>query len=258
MAMNRIMGTEAQKMQDYAREQIGRAEQRGISFPEDVKEDIFRYADLIGEEDKVRSLVRNLARATEASQEERVNDILYGAEMEIRDLPDETIGRLELLDYGYTADDMVPLRKEAALEYHRTGSKIYCLESDGSKGEYASRKMIQAHDGLFGMEVQEWQRRNDYDREDDYNYGEDFGNPLQEPMRVVDRDEALRFYDAGANIYLITTFSRPVPAIERMEIERGPEHYQLPSTEWERFHNLEWEMKKYQQIQSLREADLLL
>lgn len=258
MAMNRTMGTEAQKMQDYAREQIERAERRGISFPEDVKEDIFRYADLIGEEDKVRSLVRNLARATEASQEEQVNDILYGAEMEIRDLPDETIGRLELLDYGYTADDMVPLRKEAALEYHRTGSKIYCLESDGSKGEYASREMIQAHDGLFGMEVQEWQRRNDYDREDDYNYGEDFGNPLQEPMRVVDRDEALRFYDAGANIYLITTFSRPVPAIERMEIERGSEHYQLPSTEWERFHNLEWEMKKYPQIQSLREADLLL
>lgn len=258
MAMNRIMGTEAQKMQDYAREQIERAERRGISFPEDVKEDIFRYADLIGEEDKVRSLVRNLARATEALQEERVNDILYGAEMEIQDLPDETIGRLELLDYGYTADDMVPLRKEAALEYHRTGSKIYCLESDGSKGEYASREMIQAHDGLFGMEVQEWQRRNDYDREDDYNYGEDFGNPLQEPMRVVDRDEALRFYDAGANIYLIMTFSRPVPAIERMEIERGPEHYQLPSTEWERFHNLEWEMKKYPQIQSLREADLLL
>ena len=258
MAMNRIMGTEAQKMQDYAREQIERAERRGISFPEEVKEDIFRYADLIGEEGKVRSLVRNLTRATEESQEEQVNDILYGAEREIRDLPDETIGRLELLDYGYTADDMVPLRKESALEYHRTGSKIYCLESDGSKGEYASREMIQAHDGLFGMEVQEWQRRNDYDREDDYNYGEDFGNPLQEPMRVVDWDEALRFYDAGANIYLITTFSRPVPAIERMEIERGPEHYQLPSTEWERFHNLEWEMKKYPQIQSLREADLLL
>ena len=258
MAMNRIMGKEAKKMQDYAREQIERAERRGISFPEDVKEDIFRYADLIGEEDKVRSLVRNLARATEESQEEQMNDILYGAKMEIRDLPDETIGRLELLDYGYTADDMVPLRKEAALEYHRTGSKIYCLESDGSKGEYASREMIQAHDGLFGMEAQEWQRRNDYDREDDYKYGEDFGNPLQEPMRVVDRDEALRFYDAGANIYLITTFSRPVPAIERMEIERGPEHYQLPSTEWERFHNLEWEMKKYPQIQSLREADLLL
>ena len=56
MVMNRIMGKEAKKMQDYAREQIERAERRGISFPEDVKEDIFRYADLIGEEDKVYSM----------------------------------------------------------------------------------------------------------------------------------------------------------------------------------------------------------
>ena len=260
MAMNRIMGTEAQKMQDYAREQIERAERRGITFPEDVKENIFRYADLIGEEDKVRGLVRNLARATEQSNEEQVQDLLYGAEMEIRELPDETIGRLELLDYGYTADDMVPLRKEAALEYHRTGSKIYCLGTDGSKGEYTSREMILEHNGLFGMEAEEWQRRNEYDRDFDYgyNYTEDPEYSLQEPMRVIDREEALRFYDAGASIYLITVFPRPLYVTERMEIERGPENYQMASTDWERFHNLEWEMKKYPQIQSLREANLLL
>ena len=260
MAMNRIMGAEAQKMQDYAREQIERAERRGITFPEDVKEDIFRYADLIGEEDKVRSLVRNLARATEQSNKEQVQDLLSGAEREIRELPDETIGRLELLDYGYTADDMVPLRKEAALEYHRTGSKIYCLGTDGSKGEYASREMILEHNGLFGMEAEEWQRRNDYDRDFDYGYDytEDPEYSLQEPMRVIDREEALKFYDAGANIYLITVFPRPLYVTERMEIERGPENYQMASMEWERFHNLEWEMKKYPQIQTLREANLLL
>ena len=61
-------------------------------------------------------------------------------------------------DYGYTAEDMVPLRKAAALDYHRMGSKIYCLGSDGSKGEYASKEMIQAHEGLFGMESQMWER----------------------------------------------------------------------------------------------------
>ena len=260
MAMNRIMGAEAQKMQDYAREQIERAERSGITFPEDVKDDIFRYADLIGEEDKIRSLVRNLARATEQSNEKQVQDLLSGAEMEIRELPDETIGRMELLDYGYTADDMVPLRKEAALEYHRTGSKIYCLGTDGSKGEYASREMILEHNGLFGMEAEEWQRRNDYDREFDYGYDytEDPEHSLQEPMRVIDREEALKFYDAGANIYLITVFPRPLYVTERMEIERGPENYQMASMEWERFHNLEWEMKKYPQIQTLREANLLL
>lgn len=32
--------------------------------------------------------------------------------MDIQDLPDPTIGKLELRDYGYTAEDMVPLRKK--------------------------------------------------------------------------------------------------------------------------------------------------
>ena len=65
-----------------------------------------------------------------------LEELLDDAKMDIQDLPDPTIGKLELRDYGYTAEDMVPLRKEAALDYHRMGSKIYCLGSDGGKGEY--------------------------------------------------------------------------------------------------------------------------
>lgn len=122
--------------------------------------------------------------------------------MDIQDLPDPTIGKLELRDYGYTAEDMVPLRKEAALDYHRMGSKIYCLGSDGGKGEYASKEMIQAHEGLFGMELQMWERIRDQDL--DYA-DEDFG-AFQEPMSVIDQEEALKLYDAGADIYLITNF----------------------------------------------------
>ena len=122
----------------------------------------------------------------------RSEDLLDDARMDIQDLPDPTIGKLELRDYGYTAEDMVPLRKEAALDYHRMGSKIYCLGSDGSKGEYASKEMIQAHEGLFGMESQMWERieENDLDYAD-----EDFG-AFQEPMSVIDQEEALKLYDA--------------------------------------------------------------
>ena len=57
-------------------------------------------------------------------------------------------------------------------------SKIYCLGSDGGKGEYASKEMIQAHEGLFGMELQMWERIRDQDL--DYA-DEDFG-AFQEPM----------------------------------------------------------------------------
>ena len=254
MARSMITGRETQKMQEYTQERIAQAERRGVEFPTDVKEQISEYANLIGEEEKVRTLVRNLADALSKADEESVEDLLDDARMDIQDLPDPTIGKLGLRDYGYTAEDMVPLRKEAALDYHRMGSKIYCLGSDGGKGEYASKEMIQAHEGLFGMESQMWERIKDQDL--DYA-DEDFG-AFQEPMSVIEQEEALKLYDAGADIYLITNFSSPIYVTERMEIERGPEHYQMSRTERERFRNLEWEMQKYPQIQSLKEANLLL
>ena len=254
MARSMITGRETQKMQEYTQERINQAERRGVEFPTDVKEQISEYANLIGEEEKVRTLVRNLADALSKADEESVEDLLDDARMDIQDLPDPTIGKLGLRDYGYTAEDMVPLRKEAALDYHRMGSKIYCLGSDGGKGEYASKEMIQAHEGLFGMELQMWERIRDQDL--DYA-DEDFG-AFQEPMNVIGQEEALKLYDAGADIYLITNFSSPIYVTERMEIERGPEHYQMSRTERERFRNLEWEMQKYPQIQSLKEANLLL
>ena len=254
MARNRITGRETQKMQEYTQEQINQAERRGIEISTDVKEQLFEYANLIGEKEKVRALVRNLADAVSQADSEGVEDLLDDARMDIQELPDPTIGKLELRDYGYMEEDMVPLRKEAALDYHRMGSKIYCLGSDGSKGEYASKEMIQAHDGLFGMESQMWERIKD----NNLDYAEENLGAFQEPMSVIEQEEALKLYDAGADIYLITNFSSPMYVTERMEIERGPEHYQMSMTELERFRNLEWEMQKYPQIQSLKEANLLL
>ena len=254
MARNRITGRETQKMQEYTQERIAQAERRDIEFPTDVKEQIFEYANLIGEEEKVRTLVRNLADAFSQADQEGVGDLLDDVRMDIQELPDPTIGKLELRDYGYMEEDMVPLRKEAALDYHRMGSKIYRLGSAGSKGEYASKEMIQAHDGLFGMESQMWERIKD----NNLDYAEENLGAFQEPMSVIEQEEALKLYDAGADIYLITNFSSPMYVTERMEIERGPEHYQMSMTELERFRNLEWEMQKYPQIQSLKEANLLL
>ena len=52
MARNMITGKETQKMQEYTQEQIDRAEHMGIEIPSDVKEQIFEYANLVGEEEK--------------------------------------------------------------------------------------------------------------------------------------------------------------------------------------------------------------
>ena len=79
---------------EYTQEQISQAERRGIEFPTDVKEQLFEYANLIGEEEKVRTLVRNLADAVIQADDEGVEDLLDDAQMDIQDLPDPTIGKL--------------------------------------------------------------------------------------------------------------------------------------------------------------------
>ena len=95
MARNRITGRETQKMQEYTQERINQAERRGVEFPTDVKEQISEYANLIGEEEKVRTLVRNLTDAINQADEDKLEELLDDAKMDIQDLPDPTIGKLE-------------------------------------------------------------------------------------------------------------------------------------------------------------------
>ena len=48
----------------------------GIAIPADVKEQIFEYANLIGEEEKVRTLVRNLADAINQTDKDKVEGMM--------------------------------------------------------------------------------------------------------------------------------------------------------------------------------------
>lgn len=255
MAMNRNMTVAEKEIRDFAQKLMERAEQReGITFTEEQKEQVLDYAAMIGDDYNIRQMVRNLASAVRTSDEEKINEILWDARDEIDSFPDRSVGMAELKGYGYTADDMFPLRQEAALEQHRVGEKVYCLQPDGTHGEYASQEMILGHEGLFGIEKEAWQRIMEQDDERDY---EEMGF-YKEPMTDLDKEEALKMYDAGEKVYLITTFPSPIAVRERMEIERGPEHYQMEREAVERIRRLEQRMQEYPQIRSLKEAKLLL
>ena len=255
MAMNRIMTMAEKEVRDYARRQMERAEQRGnIVFTEEQKEQVLEYAAMTGDDYDIRKMVRDLADAVRSSDEEKVDEILGDAREEIDGFPDRSVGMAELKGYGYTTDDMFPLRQKMALELHRVGEKVYCLQSDGSHGDYASREMILEHEGLYGIEKDAWQRMQEQEEEIDF---EEAGL-YQPPMTDLDRDEALRMFDAGETVFLVTTYQRPIAVRERMEIERGPEHYQMEREEVERIRALEKRMQEYPQIKSLKEAKLLL
>ena len=199
MAMNRNMTVAEKEIRDFAQKLMERAEQReGITFTEEQKEQVLDYAAMIGDDYNIRQMVRNLASAVRTSDEEKINEILWDARDEIDSFPDRSVGMAELKGYGYTADDMFPLRQEAALEQHRVGEKVYCLQPDGTHGEYASQEMILGHEGLFGIEKEAWQRIMEQDDERDY---EEMGF-YKEPMTDLDKEEALKMYDAGEKVYL--------------------------------------------------------
>lgn len=255
MAMNRNMTMAEKEVRDYAQRQMERAEQReNIVFTEKQKEQVLEYAAMIGDDYKIRKMVRDLADAVRSSDEEKVDEILGDAREEIDGFPDRSVGMAELKGYGYTADDMFPLRQEMALELHRVGEKVFCLQSDGYHGDYASREMILEHEGLYGIEKEAWHRMQE--QEDEIDFEE--AGLYQPPMTDLDKDEALRMFDAEETVFLITTYPRPIAVRERMEIERGPEHYLMERVDVERIRTLEKRMQEYPQIKSLKEAKLLL
>ena len=239
-------GQQAQKM-------VEEAKKRFWLNPEEEKL-IVTYAQKYDDPSLASQLIQKLEQAVYNADPVAVTRAIQKARDEIDKFPDQSIGLSEMHEYGYRQDDMYPLTQEKALEMHRLGFKVYCLQPDGTAGTFSSREMIEEHTGIFGIRKADW----DYELEhlgDEYT--EDMAY-LHPPMSILEKDEALRLFDAGETIYLITTNPIPVAATIRLEIEHGSDYFQISSEALERVRRLQTEMQAHPELQSLREAKLLL
>lgn len=75
-------------------------------------------------------------------------------------LPDE-ISMEEMRRYGYGWEGMLPLGRERALALADAGLEVFLLMPDGTERTAEGREEITAHDGLFGVERQAWQGRQE-------------------------------------------------------------------------------------------------
>ena len=141
----------------YAEKLIANKEQEKTIFDDEQRNLIVNFAFKLDDRAATEELVNGLAAALAEDDKEEVNRLMYDAQEKIENLPDRMIGLSEMHDYGYRKDDMLPLMKEAALEWHRAGEKIYPLFSDGTAGEFASKEQIAQHDGIFGIRTDVWQ-----------------------------------------------------------------------------------------------------
>lgn len=215
---------------------------------------IVTYAQKYDDPSRASYLIHKLEQAVYNTDPVAVTRALQEARDEIDKFPDREIGLSEMHEYGYRQDDMYPLTQDKALEMHRLGFKVYCLQPDGTAGTFSSREMIEEHNGIFGIRKADW----DYEMEHlDDEYTEDTVY-LHPPMSVLEKDEALQLFDAGETIYLITTNPIPVAVTIRLEIEYGSDYFQISTEALERVRRLQTEMQAHPELQSLREAKLLL
>lgn len=215
----------------YAEKLIADKEQEKTIFDDEQRNLIVNFAFKLDDRAATEELVNGLAAALAEDDKEEVNRLMYDAQEKIENLPDGMIGLSEMHDYGYRKDDVLPLTKEGAREWHRLGERIYPLFQDGTAGDFASQEEIEQHDGIFGIKADAWdaillEQREDY-TEDEYARP-DF------QLTVINREQALRLYDEGKQIYLVRISPWPILVTAREEIERGSDTFQIAKEDLEK------------------------
>ena len=216
---------------EYAEKLIADKERDKTVFDNSQRNLIVNFAYKLDDRAATEELANNLAAAVAAENTEEINRLMWEAEEKIESLPDGMIGLSEMHEYGYLKDDVLPLTKEGAREWHRLGERIYPLFQDGTAGDFASQEEIEQHDGIFGIKADAWSaillEKNEEYLEDEY------ARP-DAALTAISREQALRLFDEGKQIYLIRISPWPVLVTEREEIERGSDYFQIAKEDLEK------------------------
>lgn len=216
---------------EYAEKLIADKERDKTVFDSSQRNLIVNFAYKLDDRAATEELANNLAAAVAAENTEEINRLMWEAEEKIESLPDGMIGLSEMHEYGYLKDDVLPLTKEGAREWHRLGERIYPLFQDGTAGDFASQEEIEQHDGIFGIKADAWSaillEKNEEYLEDEY------ARP-DAALTVISREQALRLFDEGKQIYLIRVSPWPVLVTGREEIERGSDYFQIAQEDLEK------------------------
>ena len=216
---------------EYAEKLIADKERDKTVFDNSQRNLIVNFAYKLDDRAVTEELANNLAAAVVAENTEEINRLMWEAEEKIESLPDGMIGLSEMHEYGYLKDDVLPLTKEGAREWHRLGERIYPLFQDGTAGDFASQEEIEQHDGIFGIKADAWSaillEKNEEYLEDEYSRPD-------AALTVISREQALRLFDEGKQIYLIRISPWPVLVTGREEIERGSDYFQIAQEDLEK------------------------
>ena len=138
---------------------ISRAEYGHTALGREAHNLAVLYAYKLDNPRDTRELVNKLSEAVENPEEHNIREIMEDAQAEIDFLPDNQIGLMQMHEFGYRNDSVLPLKAERAVALHNAGLNIYSLNKDGSRTLMNTQEDIlkMGTDGIFGIESREWE-----------------------------------------------------------------------------------------------------
>ena len=143
-----------------AEQLINRMEFHRSVYDSDERNLIMNHAYKLDDMYKTTSLAHSLAEQKDDLP--LLWETIRVAEEEIYALPDGMVGLSQMHNYGYSWDEMLPLTKDRATELFREDVSVYQLHADGSETLVEDRAALQEHDGLFGVEKNDWNAYKEY------------------------------------------------------------------------------------------------
>ena len=143
-----------------AEQLINRMEFHRSVYDSDERNLIMNHAYKLDDMYKTTSLAHSLAEQKDDLP--LLWETIKVAEEEIDALPDGMVGLSEMHEYGYSWDEMLPLTRDKASELFGEDVSMYQLHSDGSETLVEDKAALQEHEGLFGVEKDDWNAYLEY------------------------------------------------------------------------------------------------
>ena len=139
-------------------------------------------------------------------------------------MPDSKVSVSDMNEYGYLSDGMLPITRERALELDAAGLTVYVLHEDNTERMVLDTEEIMEHDGLFGVEHEEWEQSPEFHEK-----------VLERQDRQLEREQAFLAHEG--NCFAIYQLSRD-----------DPQNVRFMNLDWLQSHNRSVERSNYDLI----------
>ena len=139
-------------------------------------------------------------------------------------MPDSEVSVLDMQEYGYLYDGMLPVTRERALELDAAGLTVYLLHEDNTESMVFDTEEIMEHGGLFGVEHEEWEQSPAFHEK-----------VLERQERQMEREQAFLAHEGSC--FAIYQVSRD-----------DPQNVRFMNLDWLQSHNLAVDRNNYDMI----------